>query len=477
MKLELIKQAALINGEWLPAQEGIPVCNPATGQELGQVPALSSAHIHDAIKAAKKAFLSWRKTSALERSKLLEAFYQEILSNEAQLASIVTLENGKPLNEALAEVRYTASFVQWFSQESRRIYGDTIPGNRSSQRLLVQKEPVGVCAMITPWNFPSAMLGRKMAAALAAGCTLVAKPAESTPFSALALGVLAQRVGFPKGVINIVTGDPQEIGALFCSSPLISKISFTGSTRVGRLLMSQSAGTLKRLSLELGGNAPFVVCADASLEAALDGAMASKFRNCGQTCIASNRFLVHSSLYPAFVKGLTERVEKLRVGAGHVEDIDLGPMINQAAVQKVKELLLDATQKGARILTGGIPQGDSLFVKPTVLVDATAQCKLWNTEIFGPVASITPFDTDEEAILLANDTSYGLAAYLYTQSSKRAWELSEALAYGMVGLNTGRISTAQAPFGGIKQSGLGREGGRYGLDEYLQLKYICHELI
>ncbi|MEC7984744.1 MAG: NAD-dependent succinate-semialdehyde dehydrogenase, partial [Myxococcota bacterium] len=471
--MRILKQACLINGDWIPpADSKIPVYNPSNTEWLGFIPHLDDRDVLNAIDAAYQAFSSWRETSSARRSELLEALYQEIRAHEEELALLITLENGKPLAEARGEIRYTASFVRWFAQESRRIYGETIPGNTPTQRIIVQKEPVGVCAMITPWNFPSAMLGRKIAAALAAGCTVVAKPAESTPFSAIALGVLAEKVGFPKGVLNIVTGDPQRIGMLFCQSSRIAKISFTGSTRVGRLLMAQSAGTLKRMSLELGGNAPFVVCEDASLQKAIDGVMASKFRNCGQTCIASNRFLIHRSMLHAFVSGVKERIEALRIGDGRGE-VELGPMISKAAVEKVRGLLQDAVQRGATIVSGRIPDGESLFVSPVMLLDAGSDTRIWQTEIFGPVVSVTAFDTDEEALRLANDTSYGLAAYLFTESTNRAWRMSEGLQFGMVAVNTGRMSMAQVPFGGIKQSGMGREGGRYGLDEYLQLKYRC----
>lgn len=465
---------AYIDGVWIApqAEASIPVINPFNGDVIAHCPHLSMESIHEAIEAGHRAFASWSQVPAPQRGEILLRWYDEIMAHVDVLAKVVTLENGKPLAESKAEVRYTASFVLWFAQEARRIYGKEIPSNHSGQRLLARKEPVGVCGIITPWNFPSAMLGRKLAAALAAGCTVVAKPSEETPLSACALVRLAEKAGVPAGVINLVTGNPADIGALLCSSPKISKISFTGSTRVGRLLMQQSAYRLHRLSLELGGNAPFVVCADANIEQAAQGLMNSKFRNCGQTCIASNRVLVHQSQQDALLQVLLPKIQDIRLGDGLDQTTTLGPMINIRAVQKVRDLVKDALDKGAGILLGTVPSGDR-FIEPIVLVGVQAHMKLWSTEIFGPVIAMRTFEDDEEAIELANDTEYGLAAYVFTEGQKRSWRYSEQLRFGMVGINTGKISTAQAPFGGVKQSGFGREGSWLGLDEYLSIKYVC----
>ena len=469
---------ALIAGRWIAPIDGasIPITNPSTGAQISACPMLSAEQVQEAIDSAQDSFSLWSAIPAPKRGEMLLRWHDLILEHLDDLAELVTLENGKPLSEAKGEVRYTASFVRWFGEEARRIYGAEIPSNHAHQRILVRKEPVGVCGIITPWNFPSAMLGRKLAAALAAGCTVVAKPSEETPMSAFALARLAQKAGIPDGVINLVTGDPAQIGQQLCSSPTVAKISFTGSTRVGRLLMEQSGQRLQRLSLELGGNAPFIVCADADIEKAAQGLMASKFRNCGQTCIASNRVLVHSEQQNAFLQAILPKIQTLTVGDGLDEQTTLGPMINTAAVQKIRLLVQDALDKGADILMGTVPTEGSQFVPPIILTGITSQMDVWNTEIFGPVVAIRTFDDDEQALTLANDTDYGLAAYVYTQGQKRSWMYSEKLKFGMVGVNTGRISAAQAPFGGVKQSGFGREGSYLGLDEYLSVKYTCLDL-
>ena len=454
----------------------IPVVNPATGEVISHCPKRTNEEIEEAISKAEVAFSLWKKTTAMERANLLMAWYDAICSHERNLAELITLENGKPLEEAKGELRYAASFVRWFAEEARRNYGMQIPANTNQQRLLVHKEPVGVCGIITPWNFPSAMLGRKVAAALAAGCTVVCKPSEETPLSAYALAQLAYEAGIPKDVFQIVTGDPAQIGQIFCSSKQIAKLSFTGSTRVGRLLMAQSAHRLQRLSLELGGNAPFVVCADANIAKAVQGLMLSKFRNCGQTCIASNRILVHTDRKAEFVKQVCRQIEGLCVGDGRNIGVQLGPLINLSAVRKIQHLVEDALKKGAQLLYGDVPSGISCFVHPIVLDGIDDSMEIWTAEIFGPVVALRSFQDDEEALDLANDTEYGLAAYVFTEGQRRSWFYTEGLAFGMVGLNTGAISTAQAPFGGIKQSGFGREGSVLGMEEYLSYKYTCMDI-
>lgn len=472
-----LMSSAYIGGQWISdAEHHITVYNPATDEPIGQIPKLPISSIIQAIELSKASFQQWKGTPPHIRSRLLHALCDRMLEKQEELAKIITLENGKPIKEARGEVAYTASFIRWYAEEARRIYGETIPANSPSNRILVQREPIGVCALITPWNFPSAMLGRKVAAALAAGCSIIAKPAENTPFSALALAKLMQETGFPDGLLNIVTGEPDVIGKIFCAHPDIKKISFTGSTQVGRLLMEQSAPTIKKCSLELGGNAPFIVFADADLEEAIQGAMASKFRNCGQTCIASNRFLIDSKILKPFIDGLLQVVPLLTVGNGLEEKTDIGPMISLSAVDKIQALLQDAVSKGAIIHLGDIPDGTSKFVSPIIISNISPKMYIWHTEIFGPIIAISTFDTEEQALALANDSIHGLAAYVYTTCPSRIWEIPEALEYGMIGVNTGRISMAQAPFGGIKQSGIGREGGHHGLDEYLQMKYICQKL-
>jgi succinate-semialdehyde dehydrogenase/glutarate-semialdehyde dehydrogenase len=470
-----LQGSALINGIWIEREsiQSIPVRNPVDDEIIGYCPRLTEDDVEQAISAAHSSFQSWSALPASQRGLLLLQWHDAILENVDALAEVITMENGKPLAESKGEVRYTASFVRWFAEEASRIYGTEIPSNHPQQRILVRKEPVGVCGIITPWNFPSAMLGRKLAAALAAGCTVVAKPSEETPMSAFALARLAQEVGIPDGVINLVTGDPAQIGRQFCASKKISKISFTGSTRVGRLLMAQSGARLHRMSLELGGNAPFVVCADANTEKAATGLMISKFRNCGQTCIASNRIILHKSKKQEFLNLILPRIQELKVGNGMDSSTQLGPIITLQGAEKIRLLVQDAIDKGAQLLLGVIPAKNSRFIEPIVLDGVDESMDVWNTEIFGPVVSIRTFLDDEEGIQMANDTEYGLAAYVFTEGHSRSWRYREALQFGMVGLNTGRISTAQAPFGGVKQSGFGREGSWIGLDEYLSYKYIC----
>ncbi|WP_455922565.1 NAD-dependent succinate-semialdehyde dehydrogenase [Pseudomonas putida] len=468
----LLAERAYINGHWLAADDGatLDIINPATGACVAKVPALQGGETRRAIDAADAALPAWRELPAAQRALLLEAWHQAILDNVDDLALIMTLEQGKPLAEAKGEIRYAATFVKWFAEEARRIYGDTIPAPSGDRRLLTLKQPVGVCAAITPWNFPTAMITRKCAPALAAGCTIVVKPSDLTPLSALALAVLAERVGIPAGVFNVVTGLPQGIGAELTDNPLVRKISFTGSTAVGRLLMRQSAEHIKRLSLELGGNAPFIVFDDADLEQAVAGLMQSKFRNAGQTCVCANRILVQAGIYDRFAARLLEEVAMLKVGNGLDSGVTLGPLINQAAVEKVARHIDDALGQGARLLCGEVPGGEGQFVSPAVLADANTDMLCTREETFGPLVPLIRFTDEAEAIAIANDTPYGLAAYYFTQNLQRSWRVGEALEFGMVGLNTGAISMEVAPFGGVKQSGLGREGSRYGLDEYLEIK-------
>lgn len=468
----LLVELAYIDGQWVGADNAatLDVIDPATGESLARVPAMQGAQTRLAIEAADRAWPAWRARPAAERAALLERWYQAMLDNLDDLALIMTCEQGKPLAEAKGEIRYGASFVKWFAEEARRVYGETIPAPSGDRRLLTLKQPVGVCAAITPWNFPNAMITRKCAPALATGCPVIVKPSDLTPLSALALAVLAERVGIPAGVFNVVTGLPKGIGEELTSNPTVRKISFTGSTAVGSLLMRQSAEQIKRLSLELGGNAPFVVFDDADLEQAVTGLMQSKFRNAGQTCVCANRILVQDGIYERFAQRLVEEVGKLKVGNGLEANVTIGPLINAAAVSKVARHIDDALGNGARLLCGGIPTGDDQFVQPTVLADAHAGMLLANEETFGPVAPLIRFRTEEEALALANATPYGLAAYFFTQDLRRSWRFGEALEFGMVGLNTGLISMEVAPFGGVKQSGLGREGSKYGLDEYLEVK-------
>jgi succinate-semialdehyde dehydrogenase/glutarate-semialdehyde dehydrogenase len=467
----LFKQAAYINGEWVDGAATLAVRNPANGEAVGNIPDLGAAETRRAIDAADAAFPQWRGLPASKRSALLEAWFNAINEHIDDLAKILTVEQGKPLSESKGEIFYGAGFVKWFAEEAKRVYGETIPSPTNDRRILVLKEPVGVCAAITPWNFPNAMITRKVAPALAAVCTIVLKPSELTPFSALALAVLAERVGFPKGVLNIVTGQPGPIGEALTSSELVRKLSFTGSTRVGRFLMEKSAGTLKRLSMELGGNAPFIIFDDADIDKAMKGVMASKFRNAGQTCVSANRILVREAIYDQFAEKLTKKVNGLVVGDGLQEKATVGPLINAAATEKVLGHIDDARTRGAvATVGGGAHQLGGQFVAPTVLVGTTAAMRIANEETFGPVAPLFRFSDEDEAIALANDTPYGLAAYFYTENIRRAWRVAEKLEFGMVGCNTGSVSVEMAPFGGIKQSGFGREGSHYGIDEFLQVK-------
>jgi len=470
---DLFRQAGLIGGAWKAAASGkaVDVIDPATQAVIGSVPDMGGGETRAAVEAADAAFGPWRKKTHAERAALLEKWFALMIEHMDDLALILTTEQGKPLEEAKGEIRYGASFVKWFAEEARRIGGSTIPSPTPDRRIVVLKEPVGVCGIVTPWNFPNAMITRKVAPALAAGCTVVIKPSEFTPYSALALGVLAERAGIPAGVINIVTGMPTDIGNEIMANETVRKISFTGSTRVGSLLMRGAADSVKRLSLELGGNAPFIVFDDADLDLAVEGALVSKFRNGGQTCVCANRILVQAGVYDAFAKKLADRVDAMRVGPGTEAGVSIGPMINEPAIAKIRAHVEDAVAKGAKIITRPrpLPEGPQ-YTAPIVLTGATTGMRLASEETFGPVAPLFRFETEEEAIAIANGTPFGLAAYFYTESLRRAWRVGEALEFGMVGLNTGAISTEVAPFGGVKQSGLGREGAQVGIEEYLEIK-------
>lgn len=470
------KQQCLIKGNWIDADSGkrIEVNNPASGEIIAHVPALGVSETNRAIEAARAAYPAWRACTASERATVLKRWHALVMEHEEALGLMMTLEQGKPLKEARGEITYAASFIEWFAEEAKRLYGDTIPGHARDKRILVTREPVGVCAAITPWNFPAAMITRKVAPALAAGCTMIVKPAQETPLTALALGALAEQAGVPAGVLNIITGPSREIGPVLTDSPVIRKLSFTGSTPVGAKLMAACAPTVKKLSLELGGNAPFIVFDDADLEAAVAGALDSKFRNAGQTCVCANRIYVQSGIYDAFVERLAEKTAELEVGVGSDEGVEVGPLINNQAMEKVEAHIQDALSKGGRLLTGGQRHalGGSWF-QPTVISDVTADMACAQEETFGPLAPVFRFNNEADVIAEANNTEFGLAAYFYSESVTRIWRVSEALEYGMVGINTGLISTASAPFGGVKASGIGREGSRYGIDEYTELKYLC----
>lgn len=470
---DLFRQAGLIGGAWKAAASGkaVDVIDPATQAVIGSVPDMGGGETRAAVEAADAAFGPWRKKTHAERAALVEKWFALMIEHMDDLALILTTEQGKPLEEAKGEIRYGASFVKWFAEEARRIGGSTIPSPTPDRRIVVLKEPVGVCGIVTPWNFPNAMITRKVAPALAAGCTVVIKPSEFTPYSALALGVLAERAGIPAGVINIVTGMPTDIGNEIMANETVRKISFTGSTRVGSILMRDAADSVKRLSLELGGNAPFIVFDDADLDLAVEGALVSKFRNGGQTCVCANRILVQAGVYDAFAKKLADRVDAMRVGPGTEAGVSVGPMINEPAIAKIRAHVEDAVAKGAKIITRPrpLPEGPQ-YTAPIVLTGATTGMRLASEETFGPVAPLFRFETEEEAIAIANGTPFGLAAYFYTESLRRAWRVGEALEFGMVGLNTGAISTEVAPFGGVKQSGLGREGAQVGIEEYLEIK-------
>jgi succinate-semialdehyde dehydrogenase/glutarate-semialdehyde dehydrogenase len=474
----LVKAQAFIDGQWTDGGQGrFAVTNPADGGRLIEVANCGPADAQRAIEAAHRAFAAWRARTARERAAILRRWFELMMAAQEDLAQLMTAEQGKPLAESRGEIAYGASFVEWFAEEGKRVYGDTIPTYANDKRILVLKEPIGVAAAITPWNFPNAMITRKCAPALAAGCTVVVKPAEQTPLSALALAELASRAGFPPGVFNVLPADELQsiaVGKVLCDSPLVRKLSFTGSTQVGRILMAQSAPTLKKLSLELGGNAPFIVFADADLDAAVDGALASKYRNAGQTCVCTNRFYAHADIYDAFVERLAARASQMKVGAGAEAGVVQGPLIDENALAKVETHVADALAKGARVLTGGRRhERGGTFYTPTVLADVTADMLVAREETFGPVAPVFRFSTDEEALAAANSVEYGLAAYFYARDVGRVLRVAEALEFGMVGVNTGIISTEVAPFGGVKQSGFGREGSKYGIDEYLAIKYVC----
>jgi succinate-semialdehyde dehydrogenase/glutarate-semialdehyde dehydrogenase len=473
---DLLRQQAYLDGRWVDAdnRETLPVTNPATGEVLGSVPLMGAAETERAIAAANAAWPAWRALTAKARGALLQKWLQLIQAHTEDLALLMTTEQGKPLAEARGEVGYAASFIEWFAEEGKRLYGETIPSPLADRKLLVTREPIGVCAAITPWNFPLAMITRKVAPALAAGCPIIVKPAESTPFSALALAVLAERAGIPAGVLQVVTGDPRAIGGALTSSPVVRKLSFTGSTEVGRLLYAQSAPTIKKLSLELGGNAPFIVFDDADLDAAVQGAIISKFRNAGQTCVCANRLYVHDKVYDAFAEKLVKAVSELKVGDGRTAGVTQGPLIDRAALAKVEDHIDNAVSQGARVLLGGKrSELGGTFFEPTVLVDVPAHAKVAKEETFGPLAPLFRFHSDEEVVQLANDTEFGLASYFYSRDVGRIFRVAEALEYGMVGVNTGLISNEVAPFGGVKQSGLGREGSRHGIEDYLVTKYVA----
>ena len=472
----LLKQLCYINGEWVGADnaKSIPVTNPATGEQLATVPGMGANETRRAIEAARVAQTGWRARTAGERAKILRRWYELLLSNQEDLARLMTAEQGKPLAEARGEIAYAASFIEWFGEEGKRTYGDVIPPHAADKRVLVTKEPIGVCAAITPWNFPAAMITRKVGPALAAGCAVVLKPAEATPLSALALAELAERAGVPKGVFNVVTGDARTIGSELCANPTVRKLSFTGSTEVGRILMQQCAPTIKKLSLELGGNAPFIVFDDADLDAAVQGAMLSKYRNAGQTCVCANRLLVQEGIYDVFVAKLSAAVAALQVGNGADDGVTQGPLIDSSAIAKVEELVADACAKGARLVCGGKRHSlGGTYYEPTILADVTPAMRIAQEEVFGPVAPVFAFKTEADAVAMANDTEYGLASYFYTENLARSLRVSNALEYGIVGVNTGLISTEVAPFGGMKSSGLGREGSKYGIEDYLEIKYVC----
>lgn len=485
MKLKnptLLRQEAFINGQFVAASRGgrYPVYNPYDQTEIATVADCGVEETQAAIAAAANAFTDWGQRSATERSTILKRWYALLLENLDDLATILTMEQGKPLQEARGEIRYGASYVEWFAEEARRAYGDTIPGQDRDKRIIVLKQPVGVVGAITPWNFPNAMIARKVAPALAAGCTVVVKPSELTPLSALALAELAHQAGFPPGSLNIVTTtNAKAIGEELTSNPIVKKISFTGSTEVGKLLMKQSSGTIKKVTMELGGNAPFIVFDDADLDAAVQGAIASKFRNAGQTCVCTNRIFVQEGIYEEFLEKFTAATLDQKIGDGMQEDVSIGPLIEEKAIQFVEDIVADATEKGGRLLTGGKRQGNkkgTLLYEPTVLADMGSEMKAYTAEIFGPVAPVFKFKSEAAAITMANDTPFGLAAYFYGKDHARIWRVAEALEYGMVGINTGLLSTPVAPFGGIKESGIGREGSKYGMEDYLNIKYLCWKI-
>jgi succinate-semialdehyde dehydrogenase/glutarate-semialdehyde dehydrogenase len=473
---ELFREQCLIDGRWIGADSGgtLPVHNPATTENLGVIPNMGAAETRRAIAAAAQAMPAWAARTAKERALVLRRWFDLIVQNEHDLATLMTAEQGKPLAESKGEIAYAASFIEWFAEEGKRLYGDLIPGHQADKRIMVLRQPVGVVAAITPWNFPSAMITRKAGPALAAGCTMVLKPATQTPFSALALAELALRAGVPAGVFNVVTGSASAIGGEMTSNPTVRKLTFTGSTEIGKKLMAQCAGTMKKLSLELGGNAPFIVFEDADLDAAVQGAIASKYRNTGQTCVCANRLLVQENVYEEFARKLAAAVSKLRVGDGLKGPTDQGPLIDSKAIGKVEEHVADALAKGAKVAVGGKRHAlGGTFYEPTILTGVTSEMMVAREETFGPVAPLFKFKTEAEAIAMANATEFGLAAYVYTRDLARSWRVSEAIEYGIVGLNTGIISTEVAPFGGVKESGTGREGSKYGILDYTEIKYVC----
>jgi succinate-semialdehyde dehydrogenase/glutarate-semialdehyde dehydrogenase len=473
---KLFRQQCYLDGQWVDADAGgtIPVTNPANGQLLGTVPKMGTSETRRAIEAAERALPAWRAKTGKERAAILRRWFELMMTNQDDLALLMTSEQGKPLAEAKGEVAYAASFIEWFGEEAKRIYGDVIPGHQADKRIVVIKQPVGVCGAITPWNFPAAMITRKAGPALAAGCTMVVKPATQTPYSAFAMAELAERAGVPKGVLSVLTGSAKEIGGELTANPIVRKITFTGSTEVGRVLMAQSAETVKKVSLELGGNAPFLVFDDADLDAAVEGAMLSKYRNAGQTCVCANRILVQDGVYDAFAQKLADKVKALKVGPGTESGVNIGPLIDDNAVAKVEEHIEDAVSKGAKVIVGGKRHTlGGLFFEPTLLTGVTTKMKVTKEETFGPVAPLFRFKTEEEAIAMANDTEFGLASHFYARDIGRIWRVGEGLESGIVGINTGIISTEVAPFGGVKQSGIGREGSKYGIEEFLEVKYLC----
>jgi succinate-semialdehyde dehydrogenase/glutarate-semialdehyde dehydrogenase len=472
--MKFLHSQAFINGKWITSDQTFSVTNPATGEVVANVPDLDETHTRSAIEAASAAFPAWSSLPAKQRSKILRKWFHLIMANRSDLGKLLTAEQGKPLKEGIGEIVYGAGFVEWFAEEAKRAYGDVIPNSAPGSRILAIKQPVGVVAAITPWNFPNAMITRKVAPAIAAGCTVVIKPAEQTPLSALALAELAEEAGFPPGVLNVITTNhPAKVGKELTSNPLVKKLSFTGSTEVGKRLYAACAPTVKKISLELGGNAPFIVFDDADIDAAIDGAIVSKYRNSGQTCICSNRLYVHDAVYDEFVAKYASRVAALPVGNGFEDASAIGPLIDTEGFDKVQNLVSDAVARGAKVVTGGEPHElGGTFFQPTVIANATAEMMVSSNEIFGPVAPVYRFTEEEDVITQANNTAYGLAAYFYGRDVGRIWRVAEALEYGMVGVNTGIISEVQAPFGGIKESGFGREGSKYGMDDYLNIKYI-----
>ena len=472
----LFREQALIDGEWVDAdgRGTIPVTNPATGGVIGAVPKMGAAETRRAIEAADRALPAWRTKTGKERAAILRKWFDLMMANQDDLALIMTTEQGKPLPEAKGEIAYAASFIEWFAEEAKRVYGDVVPPHQSDKRIVVIKQPIGVCGAITPWNFPAAMITRKAGPALAAGCTMVVKPATQTPYSAFAMAELAHRAGVPRGVLSVLTGSATEIGGELTSNPTVRKITFTGSTEIGRILMRQSAETVKKVSLELGGNAPFLVFDDADLDAAVEGAMMSKYRNAGQTCVCANRILVQDKVYDAFAGKLAAKVKSLKVGPGTEAGVNIGPLIDEKAVAKVVEHIQDAVAKGAKVIVGGKKHTlGGLFFEPTLLTGVNTSMKVTKEETFGPVAPLFRFQTEQEGIAMANDTEFGLASYFFARDIGRIWRVGEGLESGIVGINTGIISTEVAPFGGVKQSGLGREGSKYGIDDFLSIKYMC----